>query len=440
MSKVLWIGDGGSATGFARVSHAIGDRLVENFGDEVHLLATNYRGDPYPTKVQMYVPTIRDPADTYGMGRFLELAQQIQPDVVVMLNDPQVLYAWLLNNRHDPERLLLKAFPTITYIPIDGYNNPTMYSVLGQVTNQVAMSKHGQAAMPESRLIYHGVDTDLFWPVSGDRPITTSGGDVLRTKKDCKRAFGFDAESFVIGRVDRNGGRKDYPATWKAVLPVLRRHSDITVYFHCKAKDEQSGVNLPALFSRDLDLMARFRVPGNRYNSHTGYSQQDLNAIYNAFDLFVSTSRGEGFGMTIAEALACEVPVIAQNVSAIPEVVGPGGELIEPEREITVPFGQDQWLADINAFTDAIERAYGSRSWRRETGKAGREHVIRTFNWDEAAASFHEYISELAAQRREVLAHAEDSADEPGVDPGADEHPRPGDGNRARRRRRALAP
>jgi glycosyltransferase involved in cell wall biosynthesis len=116
----------------------------------------------------------------------------------------------------------------------------------------------------------------------------------------------------------------------------------------------------------------------------------------------VSTSRGEGFGLTLAESLACEVPVIAQNCSAIPEVVGPGGKLIEPGPPITVPFGQDQRLPNIEAFTEATEYAYLHRRWRRETGRAGREHVIRSFQWDDAAAKFHEYIEVLAHGQREA--------------------------------------
>lgn len=402
MSKVLWIADGGSTTGFARVTHAITDRLVEKYGHEVHVLATNYKGDPFPSKASLYVPTLRNSNDTYGQSRFIELAAKIMPDVIVMLNDPQVIYRWLAQNKYDPEMLIAKTFPKIAYIPVDGTDMPKMYEVLAQLTNRVAMSKHGLTAMPEAQLVYHGVDTDLFWPIDSQHPITTSRGEVLRTKKDCKRYFGFDADSFLIGRIDRNTGRKDFPATWKALLPLMRKHADITAYFHCKARNTQSGINLPAMFSREMDLMHRFRVPGDNYDPHMGYSQQDLNALYNAFDLTVSTSRGEGFGLTLAESLACAVPVIAQNVSAIPEVVGPGGTLIEPDRPITVPFGQDQWLANIDAFTEAIEFAYQHRGWRREKGEAGRAHVTSMFQWDEAAAKFDGFISAITNAKEVV--------------------------------------
>lgn len=412
MSKIVWIADGGVSTGFARVTHAIGERLVTDYGHEIHVIATNYKGDPYPsvdkpTPLGLYVPDRFVPKDIYGQSRFLELLRDVDPDVVFMLNDPNLLLKLILENRYDPEQLLAKYRPIITYVPVDGHNHPTEWQTLTQLTNVVAMSRFGQGFFPGSKMVYHGVDTDAFWPVDSKHPIVLSNGAVLKTKAECREACGLPTDAFIIGRVDRNSGRKDIPATWKALQPVMKKYTDIVSYYHCKPQHDESGIDLFAIFSREPETLPRQRVPGNLNPLH-GYKQSDLNALYNSFDLFVSTSRGEGFGLTIAEALACGVPVIAQNVSAIPEVVGPGGELIDPEREITVPFGHDQWLADIGAFTEAIEHAYLSRGWRREKGKAGREHVVRTFSWDAAAASFHEYISLLSGEAKEVQADAAD--------------------------------
>jgi len=406
LAKVLWVADGGCTTGFARVTHAIGDRLVER-GHDVHVLATNYKGDPFDTKVQLYVPTLNVGTDLYGQSRFLELMDRLKPDVVVMLNDAQVLLRLLLQNRYDQQQLFFRHRPILAYIPVDGHNHPAPWKVLGDITTRVAMSKFGQSFMPEAKLVYHGVDAENFWPVSSQHPITTSMGVVCSSKADCKKAIGLP-DTFIVGRVDRNGGRKDYASTWKSLVPVMKKHSDIAVYFHCRGKDERSGTDLPSLWSRDEETLPRFFMPGN-FDNTQGYSIQDLNAVYNAMDLFVTNSRGEGFGLTIAEALACEVPVIAQNVSAIPEVVGPGGDLIEPDREITVPFGQDQWLSDIPAFSAAIEHAYLSSGWRREKGKAGRKHVLETFRWEDAAESFHESITVLAESPEEEHAPPTDS-------------------------------
>lgn len=416
MAKVLWIGDAGCNTGFARVTHAIGERLITNHGHDVHVLATNYKGDPWPdrehqTPLGLYVPDKNVPKDVYGQSRFLELVRDLHPDIVMMLNDPPMILRLLLENQWDPQRMVLGAQPVIAYLAIDGHNHPATWGLLNQITNVVTMSKFGQSFFPGSRMVYHGVDTDQFWPVDSQHPITLSNGEVLKTKAECKEASGLPRDAFIVGRIDRNSGRKDMPATWKSLRPVMKKHSDIVAYYHCKPQNDESGIDLLSIFSRDPEILGRQRVPGT-LDPRVGYKQQDLNALINSFDLFVSNSRGEGFGLTIAEAMACGIPVIAQNVSAIPEVVGPGGELIEPQRELTVPFGHDVWLSDIPAFSEAIEYAYLHRRWRREKGQAGRAHILANFGWDDKAASFDGFITELLQQReaKEESADADSNA------------------------------
>lgn len=396
MSRILWLGDAGCHTGFARVTHAIGERLVE-MGHEVSVLAVNYDGDYVDTTLRLYRPTTINQQDIYGQTRILEMLATVEPDVVVMLNDPQVILQHLFENKFDPERILLQYRPILTYVPCDGVNLPPAWTtILPKVAKVVAMSKWGQQQYPGSEMVYHGVDTDQFWPVH-ERPITTSDGRVLKSKKDCKRAFGFDPDGFLVGRVDSNSGRKDFPASWKALVPLMKRYGDIQVHFHCESSNAAHGINLQVLFSREPDIdVSRYFLPGLHRSGH-GWPQADMNALYNAFDVFLSTSRGEGFGLTLAEASACAVPVIAQNVSAIPETVGPGGILLEPQRLITVPSGEDNWLADIDAFTDALESLYRSRGARRDLGEAGLKHVRESFSWDEAASRFDEYIGTLVS-------------------------------------------
>jgi glycosyltransferase involved in cell wall biosynthesis len=265
------------------------------------------------------------------------------------------------------------------------------------------MSKFGQTAFPGSQLVYHGVDSESFYPVSSQRPIQTSDGRVSKSKGDCKEKFGWDRDDFVILRVDKNSGRKDFAATIKAVWPVMKRHKDVRVHLHTTSRGSDDALVIEDMLTREESIHPRFSLPG-LHNSFTGWPEEDLNCLYNAADVFVTTSRGEGFGLTIAEALAAGVPVIAQNVSAIPEVVGPGGVLVDPQREITTPNGSDLWLADIPAFTEAIEHLYQSRARRRELGKAAREHVVTSFSWDTAAKQFDLFIRALAAGQPEPAA------------------------------------
>jgi len=409
MAKVLWLGDAGAHTGFARVTHAIGERLVRDYGHEVHVLAVNYDGgDPWDTNLKLYVPTTKVRTDLYGQSRFVELLGKIEPDVVVILNDPNIILDLLLRSKYDPNHILLRYRPILAYVPVDAHNHPpSWFEALHKTTRVLAMSQHGVEQMTVGSnvpdLVYHGVDHDRFFPVDRKHPLTLSNGTIIRSKTEAKQAFGWGSQDFLVLRVDKNSGRKDYPASWKALVPFMQRHRNVQAHFHCQGEGLEHGLDLLSLFSRDPDTQTRFHLPRN-LDTFMGWTLEDLVGLYNAADVFVTTSRGEGFGLTIAEAMACGVPVIAQNVSAIPEVVGPGGILIDPVREITVPSGKDQWLADIEGFTAALERLYSSAGARRDLGQKGRAHIVKTFSWEDAASKFDGHISDLIAEGEKATA------------------------------------
>lgn len=393
MAKVLWLGDAGCDTGFGRVTHSIGERLVRDFGHDISVLAINYRGDYNDTPLKLYIPTSKVSHDIYGMSRILEMLDIVKPDVVVILNDPQVILKLLYDNSWDETRILIRHRPIVTYMPVDGTNQPKSWGNIPGVTKKVAMTRFGQEFMPDSTLVYHGVDSDIYHPVS-EKPITLSSGAVIRTKREAKEAFGYNPDGFLVLRVDRNSQRKNFPDTIKVLWPFLRRHDDVQVHFHCQAIDP-SGTNLVQMLGREPDLKDRFFF-SDRMDTFTGWPEQDLVALYNAADLFISTSWGEGFGLTLAEAASTGLPILAQNVSAIPEVVGPGGYLVDPLREITIPSGEDQWMPDLPAFEAALERLYQGAGSRRKLSQAGREHVKRSFSWDVAAERFNDLITGLA--------------------------------------------
>lgn len=75
--------------------------------------------------------------------------------------------------------------------------------------------------------------------------------------------------------------------------------------------------------AEELHISDKVLFPGFVSIEHLPY-------IYNAAELFVYPSFYEGFGLPPIEAMSCGVPVIASNVTSVPEVVGDGGLLINP--------------------------------------------------------------------------------------------------------------
>ena len=288
--RMLIVSDAGAPTGFGQVTQSIGDRLVD-MGWDVHVLAANYRGDYWPTKMKLYPASQIEQKDIYGFSRLIEMLGKVVPDVVVFINDPQVVARFLLDNKFDSQHALWNGAdidgniykpPVLAYMPIDGYDSP---ACLGhpdrERVTRIAMTKFGaRHRMPEAEVVWHGVDTNVYKPMD---------------KSEAKRMLGYDPDRFLILRVDKNSTRKDYPASWKALRPLLRKYPDIDVHFHCQP-DAFDGYNLRGVMFNDEDVRDRVNFPP-QIGGFTGWSERALAILYAAADLYVSTSWGEGFGL-----------------------------------------------------------------------------------------------------------------------------------------------
>jgi hypothetical protein len=71
---------------------------------------------------------------------------------------------------------------------------------------------------------------------------------------------------------------------------------------------------------------------------------------------FTHRHRAEGFGLTIAEALACGVPAVGLDYSAVPEVIGDGGMKVSVGKHIDNEYGHHWALPDEDEFARNIGR------------------------------------------------------------------------------------
>lgn len=99
----------------------------------------------------------------------------------------------------------------------------------------------------------------------------------------------------------------------------------------------------------------------------TGYvPDEDLPFIYNSADVFVFPSLYEGFGIPLLEAMKCEIPVIASNTTAIPEVVVDSGLLFDPEKPEDIADKIDLVIndkIDVNKLISKAKRHADNFSW-----------------------------------------------------------------------------
>lgn len=113
----------------------------------------------------------------------------------------------------------------------------------------------------------------------------------------------------------------------------------------------------------------------------TGFvPDEDLPKFYNAADLFVFPSFKESFGHVLVEAMACGCPVVTSNVTAMPEIVGDAGILIDPY--------------DVNSLAEGIYKVLTNFKLRQELKRKGLQKA-KFFSWEKCARETLKVYEEL---------------------------------------------
>ena len=111
----------------------------------------------------------------------------------------------------------------------------------------------------------------------------------------------------------------------------------------------------------------------SRVNFTGKVSTETLRSLYRRSEVVVLPSLYEGFGLPAAEAMACETPVVATAVGALPEVLGSegAGELVPSRNPL--------------ALARAVLKLQGDAGERRKMGFRGRKRVEELFTWEKVA-------------------------------------------------------
>ncbi|MFB6347008.1 MAG: glycosyltransferase family 4 protein [bacterium] len=118
-------------------------------------------------------------------------------------------------------------------------------------------------------------------------------------------------------------------------------------------------------------------------NIHFLGHRSDVPQLLSHFDVFVHPSRWEGFGLVFLEAMAARLPVVATNVSAIPEIVRhrETGLLVEPDR--------------VDALSEAMESLLVDPERRSQLGRAGRKRLEKCFSVERMIDQYEELYTRV---------------------------------------------
>mgnify|MGYP001308135152 CR=1 FL=1 len=432
--RVLFFGDL-AGTGFGTVTTDLGTELLKQ-GVDVRFISQNDTGqvlpEPFRSRAADMVSLLQSFDKLTGeelgvaangmIGRLVLGTADVKlhsgeewggwiPEAVILLGDYRA--AQFMVDRAAEE---FASIPTLHYCPIEGTDLPPDWSRLWSLTIPVAMSRFGARQIERVvghpvPMVYHGVDTAIFRPIERKAVVLkdTSGNFVpIGSREDAKRAWApFLAKTNHVNRIprkwllrtDRNMPRKQYNRLFRALAPVLERWPDWGLIVHCTVFDQggylsDSASKYPAVRDRILFTDANPTKPLDR---------ETLVSLYNAADLYVSNS-AEGFGLTIAEALACGVPAVGVRYSAVPEVIGPAGVTAPRFSLIDNEYDHYWCTVDELAFGKLVEELMRNDARREALGAKGPGHVTANFSWAVAAEEFRAILETEVDKWRTQLA------------------------------------
>lgn len=367
--RLLWVGDAAVPTGFATVTHSVLAHLHQNW--EVIVSGINYEGAPHAHPYTI-LPAWQG-GDMWGMNRFSALCAEYVPDVVIINNDWWNVAAFL---DHAP-----KGLPIFGYMPVDGQNlNPADIRRLNELAGAIWYTDFGhqeavRAGFSGARhVIPHGIDASFWQPV-----------DRASARQDLGLAL--PADAFIVGNVNRNQPRKrlDVAIHHFASWAHARNVPNAWLLLHCATKD--TGWNLQRV-AEFYGVADRLILTGPQ-DLRDAVDASRLRLVYNALDLQISTTLGEGWGLTTMEGMACGVPQIVPDWAALGEWPGPAvrvrckAKLVHPEINTVGA------LPDELAFADALQRGYEDAAWRKQASRESAAFVRQErFQWATVAAQF----------------------------------------------------
>ena len=194
-------------------------------------------------------------------------------------------------------------------------------------------------------VINNGLDASEFAPIDGSqrnpfRLITTASADVPLKGLD----FSLKALKILI---------TDFPEIHLIVIGNIKENG------HTQRLIEKLKIEKNVFFKSNI-------------------TKAEITNLYSSSSVAIVSSLYEGFGYPVIEAMSCAVPLIATDVSSIPELTKEFAILVEPKN--------DQMIAD------SVKKVLINYDKYKEIAVKSRKHVKENFNWAKITNEYEDII------------------------------------------------
>lgn len=394
--RVLMLADFACATGFAQVAQNIVKQLLldQEIQWQIDIVGINYHG--MPNEWQNVFPQVRlFPAyfiaqgDVFGRKGYLTLLASGAYDITFILQDTfniEVIGDAIVDIRNRLAAANQKVFKFIFYFPIDATPKENWLTKSVAIADiPVSYTKYGYdetvKILPQLgdklRIIPHGVDPQAFFPLPEDQKVMF--------KRDYFNGMANDR--FIITNLNRNQPRKDIMRTMMIFAQVKKVIPNALLYLHMKNNDVAYTIDEVA---RNFELIPQkdYITPQN-FDEHDGFPTNIINGIYNVSDIVMTTTLGEGWGLSMTEAMAAGVPVVAPNHTSLTEMIGEDrGFLVAAGRTINdwimlqADNERTRPIVSVADFVETLINIHNNPEEAKRRAKIAYEFILANWTWE----------------------------------------------------------
>ena len=207
-------------------------------------------------------------------------------------------------------------------------------------------------------LIRNGIETERFIPDP-------------EARSSVRRELCLSDEALLIGLIARFDPMKDHRNFFRAASILHRQLSNVHFLLAGRGVTRENP-EIRQLID-DASLLGNLHLLGERH---------DIPRLTAALDVATSSSIGEGFSNTIAEAMSCGVPCVATDVGDSAAIVGSTGIVVPPAKPEALAAAWEKLLG------------YGDEELR-EMGKAARNRIQESFSLADVTKMYEELYYSL---------------------------------------------
>lgn len=309
-------------TGYSKVSFNLVKQLATmapavktfHFGFQRHAAHAGVR--KYPEGVISYdAAANEDPKEEgFGFNKIKEYIDTVNPDVVMIYNDPITIYKFIESMKHEKGKSPYKLWLYLDQV-YQGIAQPVMEQLFKHADRFYAFTSlwkktlEGYGSHPDIKVLEHAVDPTVFTAMSPTQ------------KQSIRRGMNVPEDAVIFLNANRNSQRKRLDLTIGGFARILKTVPNAYLIVATNMSP-QSGAfyDIQRVF---LEEMTALGLDVREYATRlmlidTSPPQilddEAINQLYNISDIGVNTSDGEGYGLCQLEHMYTGAPQLVTDV------------------------------------------------------------------------------------------------------------------------------